>query len=186
MAETISMIEGADYYMDQVRLVNARLDLLEGRSGVAETVDEIMSRPSVTFAKQHIPRYQLIAGDIHAGLGDHDRALAYYLEALQGGTFGSQQWLRSEVERRLGHLFKDNNFTVSESYYRAALATAIKQRAVLFELRAGLALATLLNNHGRGDEAAELLAPICARVAEDGPDLTAARNFLEQASVPMS
>lgn len=63
----------------------------------------------------------------------------------------------------------------AEEYYRRAIATARRQDALSFELRAALPLARLLGRTARGTEARELLSGICRRF-EEGPDHAALRE----------
>ncbi len=178
MGRAISEIEGAAHYLDLITLVRARIAALDGGGGAAAVIDQTMERPSYAFAMQHLPRYLMIAGDAHADSGDPVRARACFEEALKGGPFGSQQWLRSELLRRLGDLALAGDHGEAEARYQEALEVAREQGAVLFELRAALALARLPHAKRQARAAAELLASVCARMPEPGPDLEEATSFL--------
>jgi tetratricopeptide (TPR) repeat protein len=180
MARAISEIEGAEHYLDLVNLVHARLEAMSGVPAAAIAVDRIFERPSVTFAMQHRPRYLLIAGDTYTDTGADDRARACFEEALQGGPFGSQQWLRSELLRRLGDLVAKIDRCEAESRYHEALGVARDQGALLFELRAALGLSELWRLDGRERDIARLLRPICSRFAEPCPDLAEAKAMLDR------
>jgi tetratricopeptide (TPR) repeat protein len=176
--DNVSRIEGATHYRNLSRLVTARLRSRVGDRAAVEEVAEVMDGAEVEFALQHLPRYQMIAGDAYADLGEIETARAYYGETLKGGPYGSQQWLRSEVLRRLGDLAAGAD-AVDEArrLYLDALQTAQTQGAPLFELRAALALARL-----GGAESLAKLREVCGRFEEGGPDVAAARRFLAKRS----
>jgi predicted ATPase len=68
----------------------------------------------------------------------------------------------------------------AESSFRAALSIAREQGARGFELRAATSLARLLRDHGRCDEARQLLAPVYGSFHEgfDFADLKEAQAML--------
>ncbi len=140
-------------------------------------IDQILERPSVAFAMQHLPRYLMIAGDAHADAGNAERARICFDEALKGGQFGSQQWLRSELQRRVGDLALPAEPEQALAHYEQALATAREQQALLFELRAAARLAPLWRERGRAAKAAELLDAICTRFSEPCVELDEARQM---------
>jgi len=178
MAEVVSEIEGAEYYLDLVNLAQARLAVIGGEAISTAAVDRILERPSVSFAMQHLPRYLLIAGDIHAQTGADDRARACFEAALDGGPCASQQWLRSELLRRLGHLAVRRDPAAAERLYREAIAVAREQEALLFELRGAMALMDLSGVSGRVPDAPRLTQSICERFEEPCAELDEARTRL--------
>jgi hypothetical protein len=177
---TVSRIEGAAHYRNLSRLVAARMRTRAGDRAALDEVAEVMGGAEVEFALQHLPRYQMIAGDAHADVGDAETARAYYAQSLKGGPCGSQQWLRSEVLCRLGSLAAGvGSAAEAERLFVDALQTAQTQGASLFELRAALALA-----RSGGDEALGALEKICDRLEEGGPDVVAARKLLAERAGP--
>jgi tetratricopeptide (TPR) repeat protein len=184
LEEAVSEIEGATHFLDLVRLAKL-LPAARSCQVEASAIAEAMARPSVAFAMQHAPRYLMIAGDALAALGARDSARANYTEALTGGPFGSQQWLRAELLRRLGDIAEDDE--VAEGFYHQALEVAAEQGATLFELRAAMGLARLWRGQGRPTEATSLLGAVCVRLNEEGPDLTEAKAMLaEDAAAPQA
>jgi tetratricopeptide (TPR) repeat protein len=176
----VSRIEGAAHYRNLSRLVAARMRTRAGDRAALDEVAEVMGGAEVEFALQHLPRYQMIAGDAHADVGDAETARAYYAQSLKGGPCGSQQWLRSEVLCRLGSLAAGvGSAAEAERLFVDALQTAQTQGASLFELRAALALA-----RSGGDEALGALEKICDRLEEGGPDVVAARKLLAERAGP--
>jgi predicted ATPase len=69
----------------------------------------------------------------------------------------------------------------AEEQYRRALNVARDQGAKWFELRAARAYSHYMIKHGRGEEAQQLLEPICAWFTEgrDTPDLQYADGLLK-------
>ena len=177
LRDAVSEIEGATHYLDLARLVEARLAVMSDGSDAGGAIDQILERPSVAFAMQHLPRYLMIAGDAHADAGNADRARICFEEALKGGPFGTQQWLRSELQRRVGDLALLSDPEQALAHYEEALATARDQQALLFELRAAMRLAPLWRDRGRAAEAAELLDAICIRFSEPCVELDEARQM---------
>lgn len=176
MTQAVGEIEGAAHYLDLCRLVEVRMAARTGDHGATAAIDATLERPSVAYAMQHLPRYLMIAGDAHADLGNIPRARACFEEALKGGPFGSQRWLHSELQRRVGDLFlAEGDRPAARTWFETASETARGQDAALFELRAALRIA-LLDRQDRSDaDCAALLDPICARVPEPCSELDAAR-----------
>lgn len=175
--EVVSRIEGAAHYLNLSRLVRARLETRVGVRSALTQVVEVMNASTVNFALQHLPRYQMIAGDAHADLGDAENARLYFNEALKGGPHGSQQWLKSELLRRLGDLAALTEPELARAFYTDAVSTAHSQQALLFELRAALAISRFRNDDGKGVE----LRSICDRFEEEGDELTEAFAYLGEA-----
>lgn len=177
MAQAISEVEGAGYYTELVRLIRANVAVAKGDHAAVCEIGDIMNGVSTAFAKQHLPRYQLIAGDALAMAGDIDGARHHLAEALKGGPFGSQQCLRAEVLRRLGEICEQSD--EAEHWLRQARQTATDQAARLFELRATVSLARVLTDQGRGAEAMALLEQTCGGDWQPFGELEAARAMLK-------
>jgi tetratricopeptide (TPR) repeat protein len=175
----ISRIEGAAHYRNLSRLVAARLATRAGDRAAPTSLSAAMGGAEVAFALQHLPRYQMIAGDAYADAGELDQARSYFQESLKGGPHGSQQWLRSEVLRRLGDLAAGDARGEAERLYSEARDVARAQGALLFELRATFRLAQLSGGATVGE-----LAAVCERFTESGPEVDAARRFLDQQAEP--
>ncbi|HEY5106748.1 MAG TPA: adenylate/guanylate cyclase domain-containing protein [Caulobacteraceae bacterium] len=180
LAQAVSEIEGADYYLELVALAQARLASRAGAPAPVAVIDEILQRPSVSFAMQHLPRYLLIAGDIFADAGNHERAISCFEEALKGGPCGSQQWLRSELQRRIGDQAMHTDQAWAERMYRQAMETARQQGALLFELRAALSLVRMSGERLDQGEAIEMLRGLCDRFEEPCTELAEATALLSE------
>jgi predicted ATPase len=72
----------------------------------------------------------------------------------------------------------------AEAYFERALAVARQQQAKSWELRAAMSMARLWRDHGKRNEARELLAPVYGWFTEgfDTRDLKEAKGLLDELS----
>jgi predicted ATPase len=77
-------------------------------------------------------------------------------------------------------LLSMNDHTQAENHYRQALASAARQSAKFWELRAAMGMAWLWRDQGKPKEARELLAPVYGWFT-DGFDT----RDLKEATAPM-
>jgi len=108
-------------------------------------------------------------------------AVAEAAEALAHRSGGL--YALAEIQRRQGvvlRLLRPAATAEAEAAFRRALATAVQQKARLWELRAAISLAGLLAEQGRRREALDLLGPIHGWFTEghDLPDLVEAEALL--------
>jgi hypothetical protein len=158
-------------------LVLELLHASETQSGEAlEHVDELCTKVTPLDG----PFARVVAADMHLAFGDKSRAVAHLEEALKGGPYGSLQWLRAEVLRRLADLAVEEDRVQGERLYREAIDAARQTDMLLFELRAATHLARLLQKQERASEARRLLQPIYDRFTEgfETRDLIEARAAL--------
>jgi predicted ATPase len=93
----------------------------------------------------------------------------------------NERWMEPELHRLRGHILNAaGDRAAAERNYRHGVATAERQSAKQFELRAGTSLAGLLRDQDRSVEARDLLEPIYAWFTEgfDAPDLVEAKALL--------
>jgi predicted ATPase len=107
-------------------------------------------------------------------------SVAAEVQARRSGAF----YALAEVQRRQGlvlRLLRPAATDEAEAAFRGALATARRQNARLWELRAAADLARLLKDRGRAREAHDLLAPILGWFTEGfgTRDLIEAKALLE-------
>jgi len=126
-----------------------------------------------------------LLSDVLAWSGQFPDATAALDEALVVSGRTGAGWLDAELHRRKGELLitgSNQDPTAAEGEFREAVDIARRQSAKLFELRAGVGLARLLNGYGRRAEAHALLAPIHAWFTEglNTPDLADARALLTE------
>jgi class 3 adenylate cyclase/predicted ATPase len=118
------------------------------------------------------------AGESEAGLDVLEKAMRFVSES------GLRFW-DAELRRLKGKLLtrmSEGRPEEVEACYQEALAEARRQRAKSPELRAATSLAGFWRDHGRRDEARELLAPVYGWFTEgfDTPDLLDARALLDE------
>jgi len=162
-------------YIGWLAAIDGRLD--EGRALLTEELTELAAIGIVLF----VPYTKAMLADVHARMGQCERALAVLNEALDTCNDTGEVWAEAELHRQKGELLRADPDT-AETCFRRAIEIASAQSAKLFELRASVSLARLWGEHGKRDEAHALLAPIHAWFTEgfDTPDLTDAKALLDE------
>jgi class 3 adenylate cyclase/predicted ATPase len=138
-----------------------------------------------TGAKTRISYHMALLASACEMAGQVEEALSLLDDALQISEQIGECWFASELYRHKGWLMlRQGDRKAAEDLYRQALATARKQDAKLWELRAAVSLATLHRNYGRRSEAHELLAPIYGWFVEGfgTQDLKSAKALLDDLS----
>jgi predicted ATPase len=105
-------------------------------------------------------------------VGEFDQGLAELDQALARSTESGEKWADAELHRLRGDLvcrLPRPDLDGAERSFRAALSIAREQGTKGFELRAATSLARLWGDHGRSEEARELLAPVYALRASTPP-----------------
>src|SRR6266478_10056664 len=106
-------------------------------------------------------------------------------KALEQVDQSGQRWCEAEIHRSKGELLsRFSDAPQAESCLQRSLATARRQGARLWELRAACSLGRLWRDQGKGNDARDLLGPIHGWFAEgfDTPDLKEARALLDALS----
>jgi class 3 adenylate cyclase/predicted ATPase/energy-coupling factor transporter ATP-binding protein EcfA2 len=161
-----------------------RLELGDAGQAVAdlrrgiETMEETGALAWVQFA-----RYLLGTALLDVGEADEaDDVVGGELLRL-AGTSG--RWYEAALHHIKGNAQRARGaFGVAEACYKTAIAIAERQGTSLWRLRAANDLASLLQAQGRGAEARNLLATLCASLRNDveNKDLAAARAVLAGAA----
>lgn len=117
-------------------------------------------------------------------LGRFDDALSHIGQAITAVETTKETWYEAEVHRIAGDIAlmsPGQDAVKAEACFERALAVARGQQAKSFELRAAMSLARLWHDHGKRDEARELLAPVYNWFTEgfDTRDLKEAKAMLE-------
>ena len=114
-----------------------------------------------TGAKTRIAYHMALLASACEKAGQVEETLSLLDDALQISEKIGECWFTSELYRHKGCLMlRQGDRKAAEDLYRQALATARKQEAKLWELRAATSLATLGRDHVHRSEAHELLAPV--------------------------
>ena len=106
-------------------------------------------------------------------------------DAVSRSNADGVRWHVPELLRVRGELMplslKGESEAAAESCFVGAIEEASRQRALFWELRASLSLATLRIRQDRREDAQQLLAPVYGRFTEgfETPDLIAARRIVE-------
>lgn len=121
------------------------------RNGLADGLEQMrdgLAALRATGANLRAPYYLTLLAQACRESGRLDEGLAYAEEALAVGSAGGEAWVKSELERIKGDLLLDCGLArQAEEHYRAALRTAREQGALIFELRAAVALARIGATH---------------------------------------
>ena len=120
-------------------------------------------------------------------LGQFDDAWRCVDEAITAVETTKERWWEAEVYRTAGEISLKSpraDAAKSEAYFQRALAVARAQHAKSWELRAAMSMARLWRDHGKRDEARELLAPVYGWFTEgfDTLDLKGAKALLDELS----
>ena len=120
----------------------------------------------------------------YAELGQHDDARRCIDEAIVAVERTKERWPEAEVNRIAGEIAlmgPRNDSAKAEAYFERALAVAREQHAKSWELRASVSMARLKRDHGKRDEAHDLLAPVYNWFTEgfDTFDLKEAKALLD-------
>jgi predicted ATPase len=105
-----------------------------------------------------------------AGMEHYGEALACLDRAMQLADATGERWYMAELLRSKGELLRRDgeagSIEAAETCFIGAIEVAQWQGALLWELRAGLALARLREAAGRPEEAWQIVTPISSRFTE--------------------
>jgi predicted ATPase len=130
---------------------------------------------------QNVPCMHAMLADVHVRTGHFDRAETEIEKALAICSRTEELWPISELHRMRGELCRDEA-AKAERHFQHALIVAREQGAKLFELRTSVSLARLWRDHGRLQDARNLVTSSYDWFTEgfDAPDLIEARLLLEE------
>jgi predicted ATPase len=110
-----------------------------------------------------VPWYMAHMARAHAELGRFDEAWRHIVEALAAVEKTGETWCESDIHRIAGEialLSSEQDISKAQTHFERALAIAREQKAKSWELRATTSMARLLRDHGKGQTAREILAPV--------------------------
>ena len=130
-----------------------------------------------------LPTYLSWLARTYAKLGQIDDAWRCIGEAMTAAETTKEKWFEAEIHRSAGEiaiLSPKRHAAKAEAYFERALEVAQSQQAKKWEQRAAMSMARLWRNHGKAQQARELLAPVYGWFTEgfDTPDLTEAKVML--------
>lgn len=148
----------ADLMLGYVRV--RRGDVEAGVRQAEAALETLKAVPSRRF---HLPIRMSIVGNAKAAAGDVEGALAIFEAALEATSSTGEVWYEAETLRLKSEMLlalSKPRAEEAEQCLMAAIASAQKQDAKLWELRAATVLAGLWVRQGRHADARDLLAPV--------------------------
>ena len=146
-------------------------------SGIAaqRTTGETLLMP---FYLPHLAR-------AHAELGQFEAARRCIGEAMTAAETTKETWGEAEIYRTAGEIAlmsPEPDAAKAQAHFERAIAIARAQKANSWELRAATSLARLWRNHGKRQQARDLLAPVYGWFTEgfDTLDLKVAKALLDE------
>jgi class 3 adenylate cyclase/predicted ATPase len=138
-----------------------------------------------TGATVWLPIFLIGLATAHAVLNQFDDASRCVDEALTTIERTNERWYEAEVNRVAGEIVLKvarPDAGKAHAYFERALATARKQGARSWELRAAMSMARLWRDQGKREAARDLLAPVYGWFTEgfDTLDLKEAKAFLDE------
>ena len=152
-------------------------------AGIAQMLEGLAAvRAARTRAS--LPQCHCWLAESYATSGNPQEARTALADAFAAMENTGERMYESELHRLSGVIALISNPPDSgeaERSFRIAIATARRQGAKLWELRASASLAMLLSRQGRRDEAIAALAPVVASIPQaDIADLRRAKSILSQ------
>jgi predicted ATPase len=154
-------------------------------SDAVQTINSGIIEWRSTGATLWMPAWLSYLTGAYAELGEFDDAWRCVDEAATAIEISKEKWWEAEVHRVAGEIAlksPEPDAAKGETYFQRALAVARKQKAKSWELRAATSLARLWCDHGKAQQARELLAPVYGWFTEgfDTRDLKEAKALLEE------
>jgi predicted ATPase len=154
-------------------------------SDAVQTINAGIAGCRSTGASLFTPSSLSYLAKAYAELGQFDDAWCCIGEAMSTAATTKESWFEAEANRIAGEialLSPEPDVTKAEASLESALSVARQQQAKSFELRAATSLARLWRDHGKVQQARELLAPVYGWFTEghNTRDLKDAKALLEE------
>jgi predicted ATPase len=125
----------------------------------------------------------------HAELGQFEAAWRCIGEAMTAAETTKETWCEAEIHRTAGEIAlmsPEPDAAKAQAHFERAIAIARAQKAKSWELRAATSLARLWRDHGKRQQARDLLAPVYGWFTEgfDTADLKEAKALLDELTEP--
>jgi predicted ATPase len=163
---------------------------LTGRaSDATEILISGMTAVRTTGATQWMPFYLPHLARAHAKLGQFEAAWRCIGEAMKAAETTKEKWCEAEIHRTAGEIAlmsPEPDAAKAQVHFERAITIARAQKAKSWELRAATSLARLWRDHGKRQQARDLLAPIYRWFTEgfDTLDLKEAKALLDELAEP--
>jgi predicted ATPase len=148
-----------------------------------------MAAMRTTGATLFMPFNLLHLARAHAELGQFEAAWRCIGEAMTAAETTKEKWCEAEIHRTAGEIAlmsSGPDAAKAQAYFERAIAIARAQQAKSWELRAATSLARLWRDHGKRQQARDLLAPVYGWFTEgfDTLDLKEAKALLDELTEP--
>ena len=163
---------------------------LTGRaSDATEILISGMAALRTTGATLWMPFFLPHLARAHAELGQFEAAWRCIGEAMTAAETTKEKWCEAEIHRTAGEIALmslEPDAAKAHALFEHAIAIARVQKAKSWELRAATSLARLWRDHGKRQQARDLLAPIYGWFTEgfDTADLKEAKALLDELTEP--
>ncbi len=163
---------------------------LAGRaSDATEMLISGMTAQRTTGARFYLPFYLPHLARAHAELGQFEAAWRCIGEAMTAAETTKETCCEAEIHRTAGEIAlmsPEPDAAKAQAHFEQAIAIARAQKAKSWELRAATGLARLWRDHGKRQQARDLLAPIYGWFTEgfDTADLKEAKALLDELTEP--
>jgi predicted ATPase len=186
--ELLVLADGKGAFYWKARGMSNQGSLLALTGDAAEAVQMINSGIIAlrsTGTTQLMPYHLSYLARAYAELGQFDDAWRSIGDAMTTVETTKESWHEAEVNRVAGEValkLPVPDAAKAEAHFERALAIARSQQAKSWELRAATSLARLWRDHGKRQQARDLLAPIYGWFTEgfDTLDLKQAKTLLEE------
>jgi predicted ATPase len=148
-----------------------------------------MSATRTTGATVWMPFHLPHLARAHAELGQFEAAWHCIGEAMTTAETTKETWCEAEIHRTAGDIAlmsPEPDAAKAQAHFDRAIAIARAQKAKSWELRAATSLARLWRDHGKRQQARDLLAPVYGWFTEgfDTADLKEAEALLDELTEP--
>jgi predicted ATPase len=166
-------------------LVRGGVLALTGKA--SEAIHMLSSGILAWRSRTFVPLFVSHLARANAELARFDDAWRCIGEAMTAMEATRETWCEAEVNRIAGEIAlmsPATDATKAEAYFNRALAVARNQQAKSWELRAAMSMARLWRDHGKRQQAHDLLAPVYGWFTEgfDTLDLKEAKTLLSDLS----
>jgi predicted ATPase len=163
---------------------------LTGRaSDATEILISWMTALRTTGATSRMPLFLPHLARAHAELGQFEAAWRCIGEAMTASETTKETWCEAEIHRTAGEIAlmsPEPDAAKAQAHFERAIAIARAQKAKSWELRTATSLARLWRDHGKRQQARDLLAPVYGWFTEgfDTADLKEAKALLDELTEP--
>ena len=177
---------GASYWRAMGILVRGLLSALTGRaSNAVQMITSGIAAHRSTGSTLWVPLNLSYLARAHAELDQFDDAWRCISDAMAAVETTRERLAEAEIHRIAGEIAlmtPELDAAQAQAYFERALTVARQQNAKSWELRAAMSMARHWRDHGKRNEARDLLAPVYGWFTEgfDTLDLKEAKALLDE------